>query len=100
MNSKVFKIKRVDITEDKMLPHNKAYIEDGKIVYVSRGSSSCPPIIENVEQTGNEIHLTTKDYTGMICTRDLSPVKQIITYDDGTIIPEHVKIFLDGKQQN
>lgn len=100
MNNELFTIKRHNDFNSLLNTNTKAFIKEGKIIYVSRGSSSCPPIIEKVRQVGNEIYLTTKNYTGMICTADLRPVMQTIEYNDGTNIPEYTKIFLDGKQQN
>lgn len=96
---KTFKIERFDDLQNIYGTNTKAWIVSGIIIYTSRGSSSCPPVIEKVKQTGNEIYLTTKTYTG-ICTADLNPVVQFIEYNDGTLIPEYVKVFLDGKQQN
>lgn len=100
MGNKVFIIEKIDILESENNFHTKAYIKEGNIVYVSCGSSSCPPLIKSVQQSGNEIYLTTKDYKGMICTADLVPVIQIVSYEDGTPIPAYTKVFLDGKQQN
>lgn len=92
------------IRDDSLVHHwghsTKAFVEDGVIVYTSAGSSSCPPIVEKVEQISNEVHLTTKDYSRSICTRDIKPVAQIIKYTDSTPVPKHIKIFLDGRQQN
>lgn len=100
MDNEFFKLKRHDDFKSLSTTNTRAFINEGKIVYVSRGSSSCPPIVEKVKQVGNEIYLTTKDYTGMICTADLRPVMQTIEYSNGDAIPQYTKIFLDGKQQN
>lgn len=97
---KKFKIVRDDSLEHRFGHNTKAFVENGVIIYTSAGSSSCPPIVEKVEQIGNEIYLTTKDYSRSICTQDISPIVQIIKYADGTRILQHMKIFLDGRQQN
>lgn len=97
--TKNFSIKRMDDMSDLFGSNTKAWLGQNVIVYTSLGSSSCPPIVERVEEKEDGIHLFTKDYTGMMCTADICPVVQFIEYSDLAPIARGTKIFLDGVLQ-
>lgn len=86
----------MDDMSDLFGSSTKAWLGQNVIIYTSLGSSSCPPVVERVEEKEDGIHLFTKDYTGMMCTADICPVVQFIEYSDLAPIARGTKIFLDG----
>lgn len=99
MQSEDFKIERVDRFQNFFGADTKAWIADGVILYTSIGSSTCPPIVERVEEKEDGIHLFTKSYSGMIGTADMVPVVQHIEHSDSTPIDHETRLFLDGVEQ-
>lgn len=97
--AKNFNIKRMDDMSDLFGSNTKAWLSHNVIIYTSLGSSSCPPVVERVEEKEDGIHLFTKDYSNSICTMDLMPVVQFIEHSDLTPIARGTKIFLDGVLQ-
>lgn len=97
--AKKFNIKRMDDMSDLFGSNTKAWLGQNVIIYTSIGSSSCPPIVERVEENEDGIHLFTKDYSNSICTSDFMPVVQFIEYSDFSSIERGTKIFLDGVLQ-
>lgn len=89
----------MDDMSDLFGSNTKAWLGQNVIIYTSLGSSSCPPVVERVEEREDGIHLFTKDYTGMMCTADICPVVQFIEYSDLAPIARGTKIFLDGVLQ-
>lgn len=99
--AKKFNIKRMDDMSDLFGSSTKAkaWLGQNVIIYTSLGSSSCPPVVERVEEKEDGIHLFTKDYSNSVCTSDLAPVVQFIEYSDLSSIERGTKIFLDGVLQ-
>ena len=83
-------IEEVDISEtwDGNEADLGARVEDGAIIYMSAGSSSCPATVESVSQDGLKVFLHVKQYPAdVMCTMDYVPVMQRITREDREPFP-------------
>lgn len=60
-------------------------VREGVLHYHNAGSSSCPPVVERVEEESLDsylLHIAT--YPNVACTMDYMPVHQAITHDDSS----------------
>ncbi|WP_029069197.1 hypothetical protein [Jonesia quinghaiensis] len=92
-------IEEVDISEtwDGNEADLGARVEDGAIVYMSAGSSSCPATIEAVSQEGKDISLHVKQYPAdAICTMDYVPIMQRITREDRDPFPADAVVEVEN----
>ncbi|MBT2484601.1 MULTISPECIES: hypothetical protein [unclassified Microbacterium] len=78
------------------------WYDDGGLVLLTWGSSSCPPIVEALEGAGNEGTATFVTDDEKICTMDFAPRATVIDFgddavdDDGTFTLTLVGGGLDG----
>lgn len=71
-------------------------VQNGKILYTSFGSSSCPKLVEKVSQDKEKYTLHLKQYDSKIaCTADLSPSQQIIEKTNGEKIPQNAQLVIE-----
>lgn len=79
--------------------------QDGRIIYLSAGSSSCPPSLEDatmVRDEGGEesVQLTLTEYDkNTACTMDYAPFAQVVFDEDGPISPD-VQVNLYEPDEN
>lgn len=71
-------------------------IIEGRVIWESAGSSTCPPIINSATYSPTEKNVTLyrADYTGDICTMDIRPVQQIISRLNDETLPEDVTVMV------
>ncbi|WP_435300318.1 hypothetical protein [Timonella sp. A28] len=70
-------------------------LEHGVLVYGAAGSSSCPPVIESGHVEDMTVYLKRADYEGRPCTMDYRPLRQDITFADGTPFTEDYTIVVE-----
>lgn len=65
-----------------------AFVDNGKVVYVNSGSSSCPPVIEKFEKIAkNSYQIHVKAYGNRACTMDMRPIMQTVEKSNGKFTP-------------
>lgn len=98
-NNETTELKISNIQEGKVdlyhLNNDTLWVEDGKIIYLNSGSSSCPPIIDKATEKNNNYTLQEKDYKNDSCTDDLKQMGQIIERVDGKPIGENDNITVN-----
>lgn len=65
-----------------------AWFEDGALVLLTWGSSSCPPEVESVEGSGAEGTVTFATDDEKVCTMDMAPRATIIDFGDDSVEDE------------
>lgn len=78
------------------------WFDDGRLVLLTWGSSSCPPVVETLEGKGNAGTVTFATDDEQVCTMDMAPRATVIEFnedevdDDGTFTLTLVGGGLDG----
>lgn len=62
-----------------------AWFDDDALVLLTWGSSTCPPVIDSVESSGDAGTVTFSDDTQVPCTMDLAPRGTVVSFDDDRI---------------
>lgn len=71
-------------TSTEYLP-SAGWFEDGGLVLLTWGSSSCAPVLESVEAAGNAGTVTFVTDEEQVCTMDMAPRATIIAFGDDTV---------------
>lgn len=88
-------------TSTEYLP-SAGWFEDGDLVLLTWGSSSCPPVVESLEGAGNAGTATFVTDANQVCTMDMAPRATMLAFgddaveDDGTFTLTLVGGGLDG----
>ncbi|MFK4853554.1 hypothetical protein ACI3KT_18120 [Microbacterium sp. ZW T6_19] len=61
------------------------WIDDGSLVLLTWGSSTCPPVVESVEGAGATGTATFVTDDGEVCTMDMAPRGTIIAFADDQV---------------
>ncbi|WP_217181654.1 hypothetical protein [Streptomyces sp. AC495_CC817] len=72
------------------------WVDDGMLVLLTWGSSSCPPVVESVEGSGAEGTATFSTDDTQVCTMDMAPRGTLIAFDETTVDDDDFTLTLVG----
>lgn len=87
-------ISQVDMPVDIESKQNVVVETGNRILVITAGSGSCPPLVENVYVDGNNVKLFTKQYLDQPCTMDYRMYPQIITHKNDSNVFQNKTFFL------
>lgn len=61
------------------------WFDDGGLVLLTWGSSSCAPVVESLEGSGNAGTATFVTDEGQVCTMDMAPRATLLTFGDDVV---------------
>lgn len=61
------------------------WFDDGGLVLLTWGSSSCPPVVESLEGSGNAGTATFVTDADQVCTMDMAPRATLLSFGDDTV---------------
>jgi hypothetical protein len=61
------------------------WLDDGSLVLLTWGSSSCPPAVESLEGSGNAGTATFVTDADQVCTMDMAPRATLLSFDDDAV---------------
>jgi len=72
------------------------WIDDGALVLLTWGSSSCPPVVESLEGSGatGTVTFTTDDT--QVCTMDMAPRATILAFGDDAVSDDAFTLTMVG----
>lgn len=71
-------------TSTEYLP-SAGWFDDGGLVLLTWGSSSCPPVVESLEGSGNAGTATFVTDANQVCTMDMAPRATMLAFGDNTV---------------
>lgn len=71
-------------TSTEYMP-SAGWFDDDSLVLLTWGSSSCPPVVESLEGSGNAGTATFVTDDTQVCTMDMAPRATILAFGDDTI---------------
>ncbi|MGH3689280.1 MAG: hypothetical protein ACRDT7_03910 [Microbacterium sp.] len=71
-------------TSTEYLP-SAGWFEDGDLVLLTWGSSSCPPVVESLEGAGNAGTATFVTDANQVCTMDMAPRATMLAFGDDAV---------------
>jgi hypothetical protein len=71
-------------TPTEYLP-SAGWFDDGGLVLLTWGSSSCPPAVESLEGSGNAGTATFVTDANQVCTMDMAPRATMLDFGDDTV---------------
>lgn len=71
-------------TSTEYLP-SAGWFDDGGLVLLTWGSSSCPPVVESLEGSGNAGTATFVTDANQVCTMDMAPRATMLDFGDDTV---------------
>ncbi len=74
-------------TPTEYLP-SAGWFDDGGLVLLTWGSSSCPPVVDTLEGSGNAGTATFVTDANQVCTMDMGPRATILSFGDDTVDDE------------
>ncbi|WP_334148444.1 hypothetical protein [Microbacterium sp.] len=72
------------------------WFDDGSLVLLTWGSSSCAPVVESVEGSGNAGTVTFVTDEDKMCTMDMAPRATIIAFGDDAVEDDGFMLTLTG----
>lgn len=72
------------------------WFDDGSLVLLTWGSSSCPPVVENLEASGATGTATFVTDDTQVCTMDMAPRATILEFGDDTVEDDAFTLTLVG----
>lgn len=72
------------------------WFDDGSLVLLTWGSSSCAPVVESVEGSGNAGTVTFVTDAEQVCTMDMAPRATIIAFPDDDVDDDDFTLTLTG----
>ncbi|MFS0892654.1 hypothetical protein [Microbacterium sp. 179-I 3D3 NHS] len=72
------------------------WFDDEGLVLLTWGSSSCPPVVESVEGSGNAGTVTFVTQADQVCTMDIGPRGTIVSFGDSEIDDDDFTLTLSG----
>ncbi|KJQ53409.1 hypothetical protein [Microbacterium sp. SA39] len=72
------------------------WFDDGSLVLLTWGSSSCAPVVEAVEGAGNAGTVTFVTDAEQVCTMDMAPRATIIAFPDDEVDDDDFTLTLTG----
>ena len=72
------------------------WFDDGSLVLLTWGSSSCAPVVESVEGSGNAGTVTFVTDADQVCTMDMAPRATIIAFPDDDVDDDDFTLTLTG----
>jgi hypothetical protein len=72
------------------------WIDDGALVLLTWGSSSCPPVVESLEGAGSAGTATFVTDDSKVCTMDMAPRATIISFADDQVEDDGFTLTLVG----
>lgn len=71
-------------TSTEYLP-SAGWFEDGGLVLLTWGSSSCPPVVDSLEGSGNAGTATFATDADQVCTMDMAPRATMLSFGDDAV---------------
>lgn len=67
-------------------------VESNTVLFVTGGSSACPPVIDDVVRVDNQVILEMKSYKNQVCTMDYKTTAFEITFP-GAELPSDISLY-------
>lgn len=72
------------------------WFDDGSLVLATWGSSSCTPVVESVEASGNAGTVTFVTDADQVCTMDMAPRATIVSFGEDAVDDDEFTLTLVG----
>jgi len=72
------------------------WVDDGSLVLLTWGSSSCPPVVESLEGAGAEGTVTFVTDDTQVCTMDMAPRATLLAFGDDTVTDDAFTLTMVG----
>ncbi|WEK62041.1 MAG: hypothetical protein P0Y60_04590 [Candidatus Microbacterium colombiense] len=72
------------------------WFDDGSLVLLTWGSSSCAPVVESLEGSGNAGTVTFVTDADQVCTMDMAPRATIVSFGDDAVEDDGFVLTLVG----
>lgn len=72
------------------------WFDDDALVLLTWGSSSCAPVVESVEGSGNAGTVTFVTEDDQVCTMDMAPRATVISFPEDSVDDDDFALTLDG----
>ncbi|MEV7610091.1 hypothetical protein AB0N61_11465 [Microbacterium sp. NPDC089320] len=72
------------------------WFDDGSLVLLTWGSSSCPPVVESLEGSGASGTATFTTDDGQVCTMDMAPRATILEFGEDAVNDDAFTLTLVG----
>lgn len=72
------------------------WIDDGMLVLLTWGSSSCPPVVESLEGSGSAGTVTFTTDDSQVCTMDMAPRATLLSFPDDSVEDDAFALTLVG----
>lgn len=72
------------------------WVDDGTLVLLTWGSSSCPPVVESLEGSGTSGTATFVTDDAQVCTMDMAPRATLLAFPDDSVDDDDFTLTLVG----
>lgn len=72
------------------------WVDDGALVLLTWGSSSCPPVVESLAGSGTTGTVTFITDDAQVCTKDMAPRATLLAFDDDEVSDDGFVLTLVG----